>query len=143
MQIIKFIKQLSLFTDFFVFIMYNNIMDQLEIIQNQLVEKIKSMPERSLLKELESKLLEDKECIRLIDLFKSAQDDYNFYLKTFGENHEYTIKSQKALYEAKMNLDNNPLVDEYNKCLIKCNEPLRYLEYNLISRFQRRSRSSC
>ena len=40
-------------------------------------------------------------------------------------------------------MDDNEKVKRYNDLLIKCNEPLRYLEYKLIRLFQRKGCKSC
>lgn len=113
-------------------------MEDLEKLENEIVNDIKSMPEREYLSSLENEMLENDEVKHLIDEFHKSLDDYNFYLKSFGENHEFTKKYQKILYEAKLKLDLHPAVKKYNDALIKVNEPLRYLENNLISLFSRR-----
>ena len=87
--------------------------------------------------------MSDLECRKLIDIFQQAQDDYNFYLKSFGEKHEYSKTAQKRLYEAKLKMDEHLLIKEYNSLLKTINEPLRYIEYNLISLFSRKSGHTC
>ena len=41
--------------------------------------------------------------------------EYEDALKHFGENSKEAATAQKKLYEAKLNLDLNPLVKEYNE----------------------------
>ena len=112
-------------------------------LEEELIEKLNSLPEREKLKEIEQKILSDLECRKLIDIFQQAQDDYNFYLKSFGENHQYTKTAQKRLYEAKLQMDEHLLIKEYNSLLKAINEPLRYIEYNLISLFSRKRGHTC
>ena len=112
-------------------------------LEDKLINELNNLPSREVLKEIENKIMEDEECRKLIDIFQCAQDDYNFYIKSFGEKHEFTINAQKKLYEAKLNMDTNPLITEYNKTLRDINEPLRYIEFNLISLFQRKKGHSC
>ena len=118
-------------------------MKDLKELEEELVLKLSFEKEKELLSKVENKLMENEECRKLIDIFQIAQEDYNFYLKSFGEKHDFTIKAQKKLYEAKFNLDSNELVKEYNELLNKINEPRRYLEFNLISLFSRRNKHKC
>ena len=118
-------------------------MKNLKELEEILIEKLNSSSYIEELNEIEQKILNDDECRRLIDIFQVSQTDYNFYLKSFGEKHEFTIKAQKVLYNAKLEMDTHPLVKEYNEILKKINEPRLYLEFNLISLFSRRRKHSC
>ena len=118
-------------------------MKDLQKLEDELVSKLAFEKEKELLSKVEIELIENEECRKLIDIFKLAEEDYNIYLKSFGSKHEFTLKSQKKLYEAKLNLDNNPIVKKYNEILMEINEPRRYLELNLISLFSRRGKHSC
>lgn len=115
----------------------------LELLENKLVESVKTMPERKALKEIEDKIFSTQECLILISSFHEAQNDYNFTLKIFNENHELTKQKQKKLHEEKLKMDSHPLIAEYNKLLSICNEPLRYVEYKLISLFQKGAKHQC
>lgn len=116
---------------------------KLEEIENQMVEEILSMPERQLLKQKEQEMLNDSKALILIDSFHKAMDDYNFALKSFGENNEITINFQKELYKSKLAMDQYPIIKEYNELLSKCNEPLRYIENNLIRQFKGKKVGKC
>ena len=118
-------------------------MKTLNDLEEVLIDKLNSLKEKENLIVLEKEMLNDEECRRLIDIFQSAQTDYNFYLKSFGEKHEFTLKAQKVLYEAKLKMDTHPLVMKYNETLKAINEPRLYLEFNLISLFSRRNKHSC
>lgn len=116
---------------------------ELELLEEKIIDAIKNMSERTLLKEIENKIFTDEECLSLISSFNQAQDEYNFTLKLFKEDHELTLQKQKALYEAKLKMDTHPLINEYNTLLKTCNEPLRYIEYKLISLFQKGHKHQC
>lgn len=117
--------------------------NKLKDLEEELISSLNSLPERNRLKELEQRILDNVECRNLIDVFQQAQDDYNFYLKSFGESHHFTKTAQKRLYEAKLKMDEHLLIKEYNDTLRAINEPLRYIEYNLISLFSRKKGHSC
>ena len=114
---------------------------ELDILESVLVDKIKAMPERKLLLKAENALYENEITMQKIALFQSAQEEYNFMLKIYGENHELTKQKQKELYQAKLEMDNDELIKTYQNLLNKCKEPLLYLEFNLLSLFKRRLHS--
>lgn len=118
-------------------------MNNLDELETALIDKLSGMPERQLIKEIEDKIFSNEECLNLISAFQKAQDDYNFTLKLFKEEHEETKQKQKILYQKKLAMDEHPLIKEYNNLLITINEPLRYLEYNLFSLFSRRGNHQC
>lgn len=100
----------------------------------ELGEKLNSREEVQRLIELEKRLKEDEEVLKLAHDFSLAQSEYNSCLNHYDFESKEASVYQKKLYEAKLTLDSHPLVKEYNDCLIKVNEPLRYLEYNLLSK---------
>ena len=118
-------------------------MRNLEVVKKELLDILNSSEKKELLFKAEQEIMNNEECRKLIDIFQMAQDDYNFYLKSFGENHEYTKTAQKKLYEAKLNLDTNELIKNYNEIFKDINEPRRYLQDKLISLFARRGSCSC
>lgn len=67
------------------------------------------------LEELDKKLNVNEEVMILSYRKDVALDKYNEAIKLFGENSEEASAKQKELYEAKLNLDNHPLVKEYNQ----------------------------
>lgn len=111
----------------------------LEELESILIQKIKSMDERKLIKEIEDQIFSSPTCLELISSFQKAQEDYNFALKI--KDSSETQKKQKSLYEAKLKLDSNKDIKEYNRLLSVINEPLHYLEFNLISLFQKGNHS--
>ena len=58
------------------------------------------------------------------------------------ESNEEVKNYQRILYQKKLELDSHPIVKEYYSLLKEVNEPLRYLEMKLLSRFKI-SKTSC
>lgn len=116
---------------------------KLEELEHLMLQEIKGQPERNLLLEAEKEIFNDKEAMELIALFNEAQEEYNFVLRIFPNDEDKKNEKQKKLYLAKKNMDENEKVKRYNELLIKCNEPLRYLEYKLIRLFQRKGCKTC
>lgn len=114
-------------------------MSELNELESQIINRIKSMKERELIQEVEEKIFSSPTCLSLISDFQKAQEDYNFALKI--NDSEDVSKKQKLLYKAKLALDNNEIIKEYNNLLSIINEPLHYLEFNLISLFQKGNHS--
>lgn len=112
-------------------------------LEEKMIKAIKDMPEREELYQQEQLVLNDAECQRLILDFQSALDQYNFALKTFNEQHQITKDAQKKLYEAKLKMDTFAPIAKYNELLIKCNEPLRYIENNLFGLFKNHGERKC
>ena len=100
----------------------------------ELGEKLNNRKEVLELLELEKKMKEDEEVLRLAHEFSLAQSEYNSCLNHYDFSSSEASIYQKKLYQAKLNLESNSLVRDYNECLKKVNEPLRYLEYNLFNK---------
>ena len=112
-------------------------MINLDTLENELLNKLLNMPERKEIKQIEEEIFSNEECILLISNFQKAQEDYNFTLKIYKENSIQAQQKQKELYQAKLK------INRYNLLLKEINEPLRYLDYKLISLFQKRSFHQC
>ena len=82
------------------------------------------------LNELEKKMDEDKEVISLAYKKDMAAVNYSDALNHFSEESEEVQKALKELHEAKLNLDNHPLVQEYLKAYKEVRE--LYEEINKI-----------
>ena len=65
------------------------------------------------LEELENKMNNSLEVAKLASIKENASDNYNFALNHFKKDSEEVEIAQKKLYEAKKELDLNPLVVEY------------------------------
>ena len=67
------------------------------------------------LNELEDKMNNSLDVVKLASKKESASDDYNFALSHFAKDSKEVEVAQKKLYEAKKELDLNPMVKEYMK----------------------------
>lgn len=99
----------------------------------ELCKYIKNDENRIKLKEASINMENSDEVQALAYKYSVSQHDYSVALNHYDENSEEVKKAQKELFICKKKLDEHPLVKEYNKYFILCNEPLRYLEYNLFS----------
>ena len=82
------------------------------------------------LNELEKKMNEDEEVMSLAYKKDMASVNYSDVLNHFSEDSKEAQKVLKELHEAKLNLDNHPLVKEYMKAYIEVRE--LYEEINKI-----------
>lgn len=67
------------------------------------------------LEEAEKEMNNSVEVALLAQKKEEAADDYNFALSHFKKDSEEVIKAQKALYKAKLALDEHLLVANYTK----------------------------
>ena len=65
------------------------------------------------LNELEEKMNNSIDVVKLASKKEAASDDYNFALSHFAKDSKEVETAQKKLYEAKKELDLNPVVREY------------------------------
>ncbi len=70
------------------------------------------------LNSLEEKLYEDPALIELVKKKDDLERDYESTLSYSSKDSPEALKKQKALYEAKLELDSYPLVKEYNEAYI-------------------------
>ena len=80
-----------------------------------LKEEINSLPEVLELERLNKILNENDEVMRLSYKKDVCATKYEDAVKYFGLESDEAQKAQKALYQAKLELDNNDLVKAYNK----------------------------
>lgn len=87
---------------------------------NELIELLTSLkselendPRVIKLDELDEKLNENEEVMKLAYKKDMASVDFDDALKHFGENSKEAKEALKKLHEAKYNLDTHPLVNEY------------------------------
>lgn len=102
----------------------------------EISELIKSRECVSKIKEIEKKMENSPEVIRLVLDFEKAQREYSSSLNHYEEDSLEVLNYQKILYQKKLKLDTHPLVEEYYSLLKEVNEPLRYLEMKLLSLFK-------
>lgn len=82
---------------------------------SKLKEEIDNSQEVKELNRLNSLIENDEEVMKLCYKKDCAVTSYEDALKHFGENSDEVLKAQKALYQAKLELDSNKLVKEYNE----------------------------
>ena len=81
----------------------------------ELKEKINSLPEVVELERLNKLLEENEEVMRLCYRKDAAVTKYEDAVKYFGLESDEARDAQKALYQAKLELDKNELVKAYNE----------------------------
>lgn len=112
-------------------------MKDIHVMIDEIVEIIKNQEEYKQLKETEKLMEKDEEVLKLAQLFSNAESEYNACLNHYSFDSDEAKKYQKKLFDAKSQLDNHPLVRKYTIYLQKVNEPLRYLEFNLLNKFKK------
>ncbi len=101
-----------------------------------LSSKLKNRNEVSRIKNIEILMKENQDVLHLVNDFNLAQSEYNSCLNHFEFDSKEAKKVQQVLFDAKMKLDSHPLVKEYYLLLNQVNEPLHYIELNLLSKFK-------
>lgn len=87
-----------------------------------LKELLEEDPRVKRLNELEKKMNEDEEVMSLAYKKDMAAVKYSDILNHFSEESEEAKKALKELHEAKLKLDNHPVVKEYMKAYIEVRE---------------------
>ena len=82
---------------------------------SKLKEEIGSLPEVQELERINKLLNDDEDVMRLCYKKDMCVTKYEDVLRHFGDNSEETVRAQKALHQAKLELDENPLVKQYNE----------------------------
>ena len=88
------------------------------------------------LNELDKKMDDDEEVMALAYKKDIAATKYSDTLNHFFEDSEEAKKALKELHEAKLNLDNHPLVKEYMKAYIEVRDLYAEINEILFSNFQ-------
>ena len=97
-------------------ICYNRAMPENIYLQaEELKEKIANDPRVISLNEIEKRMNESEEVMALTYKKDMAAVDYSDTLNHFPEDSKEAKEALKKLHEAKLNLDNHPLVKEYLK----------------------------
>ena len=79
-----------------------------------LKEQIEKHPDVVKLNELDKKLNDNEDVMKLAYKKDIAVSKYEDAMRYFGENSKEALEAQKVLYQAKLELDENPFVLEYN-----------------------------
>lgn len=86
---------------------------------NELSVALKEDPRVKELNSIEEKLYDDQTLIELVKKKNDLERDYESSLSYLSPDSEEAYLKQKALYEAKFELDSYPLVKKYNEAYIK------------------------
>lgn len=87
------------------------------------------------LNELDKKINENDEIMKLAYKKDMALLSYEDSLKHFKEDSKEVKDAQKALYEAKLSLDKHPLVIEYNNAYKQVRELYNKINETLFKKF--------
>lgn len=117
----------------------NKILNSIERICNE----IKSRDCYEKLKKIEERIEKDDEVIFLASSFNKAQLNYSDGLKHYEDGSIELQELFDEVKKTKMELDSNPLVEEYYRIFSEVNEPLNYIQFKLISLFGKKSNHSC
>lgn len=101
----------------------------------KLRDQMKSDPRFLMLKEMDEKLNNDEEVMKLAYQKEMAIVEYEDALNHYGKNSAELKKAQQNLAKCKLNLDNHPLVKEYYLALQKVREMDRKVNEKLFDDF--------
>lgn len=102
---------------------------------DNLADLLTNREEVKKLKEIESRMMNDAEVLKLSNDLALKESEFNSCLNHYDETSDEVNKAKHELYIAKLMLDEHPLVKEYYYYLGLVNEPLRYIEFNLLNKF--------
>ncbi len=101
----------------------------------KLRDQMKSDPHFLALKEMDEKLNNNEEVMKLAYQKEMAIVEYEDALNHYGKNSAELKKAQQNLAKCKLNLDNHPLVKEYYLALQKVREMDRKVNEKLFDDF--------
>ena len=102
---------------------------------NKLRDALDNDPRILKLDELDKKLNNNEEVMKLAYQKDMTLLSYEDSVKHFGENSKEASDAQKRLYEAKLSLDNHPLVKEYNSAYKEVRELYNKINETLFKGF--------
>lgn len=100
-----------------------------------LKELLEKDPRIMKLNELEKKMDEDEEVMALAYKKDMVAVNYSDVLNHFKEDSNEAQKALKELHEAKLNLDNHPLVKEYMKAYVEVRDLYNQINKILFANF--------
>lgn len=101
----------------------------------KLKDAINSDPRVLRLNELNKKLNEDEEVMKLAYKKDMALVSYEDSLKHFSKDSKEVNEALKRLHEAKLSLDNHPLVKEYNEAYKEVRKMYDKINQELFDKF--------
>ena len=102
---------------------------------DELKKAIENDPRVLKLNELDKKLNENEDVMRLAYQKDNASFEYNETLKHFKEDSDEARNAQKKLYEAKFKLDSHPLVKKYNEAYKEVRKIYDEINEKIFKRF--------
>ena len=102
----------------------------------ELKEAIAADPRVKALEGLEKKLSQDEEVLSLSKAKDEAERKYNEVLRVFAAESSKAKEAQKALFAAKLALDEHPLVKEYNAAFVAVKDLYLMMDDILFSSFR-------
>lgn len=104
----------------------------------ELKEAIESDPRSIRLAEIEKKLYEDPTLLELVKKKDDLENEYNQILSYQDKNSETAKKVEKALHEAKLELDLHPLAKEYSDAFIKMRDIYMQIDDIIFGAFRKK-----
>ena len=102
---------------------------------NRLRESLENDPRVLKLNKLDEKMNSDEEVMKLAYRKNVAINEYEDALRFFKEDSKEVQEAQKKIHQAKLNLDLNPLVQEYNKAFKEVQEMYQKINEALFDKF--------
>jgi cell fate (sporulation/competence/biofilm development) regulator YlbF (YheA/YmcA/DUF963 family) len=112
-----------------------NMTDELIELTYSVKQALKDHPLVKKLDEIEDKMENDVEVQHLSFVYQVAQDRFNDFLKLYATQSSEVVTAQKALYEAKKQLDEHPLVREYYAAFRPVNDLYDEIQKKIFSPF--------
>lgn len=109
---------------------------------NQLRDALNNDERIKKLNGLEEMMYQNEEVIELTKKKNALEDQYGLVLSYSDMNSEEAKKVQKALFEAKLQLDSHPLVKEYNACFIEVRDLYMQIDDIIFGPFRKKTLSS-
>ena len=116
--------------------MDDSLLDSLE----KLKEAINNDPRLLRLNELDKKLNNDEEVMKLAYQKDMALVSYEDSLKHFSKDSKEVNEALKRLHKAKLSLDNHPLVQEYNSAYKEVRKIYDKINQELFDKFSNKRR---
>ena len=104
---------------------------------NELKEVVSSSDEMKTLHKVEEEMSNDEEVMKLAYQKDVLSSKYEDALRHFGENSKEAKEAQKALYQAKLELDSHPLVKKYNEAYKKARKYYDLINATLFEEFNK------
>lgn len=108
----------------------------------ELKEALDKDPRVIALQELEKKLYEDPLLLELVKKKDDLERQYNSLLSYKDKDSEEAKTIEKALYEAKMEMDMYPLAKEYSDAFVKVRDIYMHIDDILFGQYRVKTLSS-